>query len=74
MTEITTLPGGMLVSKSTIIRLLQSVLPSRSSGRMTIYDVGYEAAKADIAEIVAGEFHLETGKQKVGDFIKALRE
>ena len=64
--------GSILVSKSTIVRLLQSCTARRLDSNSTLFDIGYEQHKNDMARVLQREFNLDLNMNPAAELIKEL--
>lgn len=64
--------GSILVSKTTVIRLLQACTARPMKSASTLFDVGYEQHKADMARILQREFNIDLNMNPAGELIKEL--
>ena len=71
--SLNALEGGVLVNKKTLIDILQVCRPKKITSENNMYDVGYEAAKADMAAILGKHFNLHLALNPADDFIRALK-
>lgn len=69
---MTSMPGGVLVTNKTIIRLLLMCAPKPLGSASTLVDVGVEQHKRDMALLLQKEFNIDLGLNNAADMIKKL--
>lgn len=72
--KIQKMDGSILISKSTLIRVMQSLRPARLGKDSTLFECGMEEQKRQIAEQLKKEFELETGFNPANDIIRKLSQ
>ena len=72
--SLTSIDGSILVSKSTILRLLNAVRHTPLSNQSTLFDAGVEEQKRQMAEILKGEFKLTSGFNPARDLRLELKK
>lgn len=61
-----------ILSKQSLIAVITCLLPRKLGKETTLYDVGYEAAKADIANVIGRHLNIDFSDNPARQLIKAL--
>lgn len=61
------------ISTRGLMNILQLMMPRRLNADMTMFDVGYEACKRDLAVVLGKELNLEFSENPASDLLKQLR-
>lgn len=72
--SITSMEGGILVSKSTLLRLINSVVAKPLDSNSTLFDAGVEEQKRKTAEMLKQEFKIETGFNPARDMMIDMKK
>ncbi len=62
-----------IISTTGIIKILSSIKPRELGRDSNLYDVGYEAAKRDIARVIGNELNLDFSNNPANELIKQIR-
>lgn len=62
-----------IISKKGLHRLLSSLIRRDFNNTSTLYDMGYEQAKKDIAVILEGELNISFDNNSARNMIRALQ-
>jgi hypothetical protein len=71
--SINKLDGSILISKMTLIKILQGLRPTRLGAGATLFQCGMEEQKRLTVEHLKKELDLETGFNPADDLIKRLK-
>ncbi len=64
--------GSILMDRKTLRALLWQCKSKPLHSESTLFDVGYETAKQDMARLLCKEFSIDLGHIDVGDAIRML--
>lgn len=74
MSKLQMVEGSILVSKPTLLRLVASCLPKRPTPDVTLYEVGYEQAKKEMAQLLQREFKIDIGLNPAQQLMQELKK
>lgn len=62
-----------VISKNALVHIITCLLPRKLGRDSNMYDVGYEAAKSDIATIVGKQLDMDLSINPAKELIKSLK-
>lgn len=62
-----------LISNAGLQSIIMLMLPNRLTANMTLFDIGYEACKRDLAEVMAKALDRDLADNPALELLKSLR-